>query len=167
MKEILGNNLEQLFNNVFSGNRTYKGSKYEVWELSNEAFDTICDMSDEKFEELAGEDAWWRSADGSNQDVPDSKYVINGEEIIAWDGYRRCEYYDDCCEDCEERIDGECEASDEDIECCCGPRIYNTLSEYFCEEIGASQPKNVCALAVDLAEYNGLTMGELFTKYEG
>ena len=145
MKEILGNNLEQLFNNVVNGNRTYKGDKYEVWELSNEAFDAICDMSDEKFEELAGEDAWWRSSDGSNQGIPDTTVHINGHEILAWAG----EPWED-------------EEDDEEFE------IYaSKLTDYLCNELGASQPRNVCALAVDLAKYNGITMGELFTKYEG
>lgn len=167
MKEILGNNLEQFFNSEINGKRTYKGNRYEVWEVSNEVFNTMCDMSEEKFVELASEDAWWRSTEGSNQGVPNNKYIINGEEIIAWDGYRRCDYYIDYCMDCEDRIEGMCKASNEDIESCCGERRYNTLSDYFCDEIGASQPKNVCALAVDLAKYNGITMGELFTKYEG
>lgn len=167
MKEILGNNLEQFFNNGIIGHRTYNGDEYEVWEVSNEVFDAICDMSEERFVELAGEDAWWRNANGSNQGVPNNRYIINGKEIIAWDGYVRCEYYNDYCVDCEERIDGVCEASDEDVESCWGERKYDTLSDYLCDEIGASQPKNVCALAVDLAKYNGITMGELFAKYEG
>ena len=167
MKEILGNNLEQFFNTEINGECTYKGADYEVWEVSDKVFNSICNMSEEKFEELAGEDAWWRGAEGSNQGVPDSKYIINGAEIIAWDGYPRCEYYNDYCKDCEDRMDGACEASDEDIESCCGKRKYNTLSNYLCDEMGASQPRNVCALAVDLAKYNNMTMGELFAKYEG
>lgn len=36
---------------------------------------------------------------------------------------------------------------------------YESLLDYFCN--------NVYALAVDLAKCNHLTMGELFTKYEG
>ena len=39
MKEILGNNLQQFFDTGISGKRTYKGDMYEVWEVSNEAFD--------------------------------------------------------------------------------------------------------------------------------
>ena len=167
MKEILGNNLEQFFNNAINGKRTYKGNIYEVWEVSDEIFNTMCDMSEEKFVELAGEEAWWRSAKGNNQGTPSNKYIINGKEIVAWDGYSRCEYYNDYCKDCEDRIDEMCEASDEDIESCCGERKYNTLSSYLCDEMGASMPRNVCALATDLAKYNNMTMGELFTKYEG
>jgi len=46
-------------------------------------------------------------------------------------------------------------------------REYNNLLEYFCDEIGASMEKHICALAVDLAMINGITMGELFRKYQG
>ncbi len=145
MKEILGNNLEQFFNKEINGKRTYKGSEYEVWEVSNEVFDIMCDMTDETFEELAGEDAWWRSAEGSNLGVPDTKVYINGHEMLGWAG----EPWDD-------------EDEDDDFEICT-----SSLTDYMCDVIGASQPRNVCALAVDLAKYNGITMGELFTKYEG
>lgn len=62
MKEILGNNLEQFFNNNVSANRTYKGNEYEVWEVTNATFDIMCNMTEEEFVRLAGEDAWWRSA---------------------------------------------------------------------------------------------------------
>lgn len=145
MKEILGNNLEQLFNSETNGNRTYKGDRYEVWEITNEMFDIMCDMSEELFIELAGENAWWRSADGSVLSVPDTKVYINGHEMLGWAG----EPWED-------------EDEDEEFE------IYaSNLSNYLCDVIGASQPRNVCALAVDLAKYNNMTMGELFTKYEG
>lgn len=145
MKEILGNNLEQFFNSETNGNRTYKGDRYEVWEITNEMFDIMCDMSEELFIELAGENAWWRSADGSVLSVPDTKVYINGHEMLGWAG----EPWED-------------EDEDEEFE------IYaSNLSNYLCDVIGASQPRNVCALAVDLAKYNNMTMGELFTKYEG
>ena len=104
----------------------------------------MCDMSEEKFEELAGEDAWWRSAEGSILDAPDAKIYVNGNEMLGWTRG----IWDD--EDNEES------------------EIYeSSLSDYLCNVLGASQPNNVCALAVDLAKYNGITMGELFTKYEG
>jgi hypothetical protein len=46
-------------------------------------------------------------------------------------------------------------------------RKYPTLLCYFCDEIGASTEKNVCAIAVDLAALNNMTMAELFQKYQG
>lgn len=149
MKEILGNNLEQFFNKEINGNRTYKGSEYEVWEVSDEAFDVMCHMSEDKFEELAGENAWWRYAKGSNLGVPDTKVYINGHEIWTW-----ADDWEDDWEDDEE--------DDDEFEIYTG-----CLTDYLCDVIGASQPRNVCALAVDLARYNNMTMGELFTKYEG
>jgi hypothetical protein len=44
---------------------------------------------------------------------------------------------------------------------------YDNLTTYMCDELGASQPRNVCALAVDLARANGMTMAKLFETYEG
>lgn len=48
-----------------------------------------------------------------------------------------------------------------------GKTKYSSLSEYLLKEFWASSEKNVCALAVDLAKHNNMTLGELFTKYEG
>lgn len=153
MKEILGNHLMNFFVEMKMQNanynkdlmRTYKGDRYEVYSVSDELFDVMCDMTEERFEELAGEYAWWRSAEGSNLGTPDTKVYINGHELLGWAG----EPWDD-------------EDEDDEFE------IYaSSLSDYLCDVIGASQPKNVCALAVDLARYNNMTMGELFTKCEG
>lgn len=44
---------------------------------------------------------------------------------------------------------------------------YDNLLDYLLEEIGCSQPKNICALATDLAKFNGLKLSELFIKYQG
>ena len=44
-------------------------------------------------------------------------------------------------------------------------KIYSNLSEYLCECVGVSLPKNVCACAMDLAKYNNMSMAELFEKY--
>ena len=167
MKEILGHNLKHFFNNINKGICTYEGDRYEVWEISNVLFKYMCDMSEEKFVELAGEEAWWRNAVGSNQGVPNKKFIINGEEIIAWDGCNRTEFYNDYCTVCEDKKSKMCKSLDEDIDSCFGKREYQTLSDYLCDEIGASQPRNICALTIDLANYNNVTLGELFTKYEG
>ena len=146
MIEILGNNLSQLFNNItLNGVCTYKGKRYEVWEVSDEVFNVMCDMSEDKFVELAGKDAWWRHSDGSNLGTPDSKVYVNGCEMFGWAG----ETWDD-------------EDENDEFE------VYaSNLSNYLCDVIGASQPRNVCAVAVDLAKYNNMKLSELFRKYEG
>ena len=148
MIEILGENLEQFFANVdeygIESRLTYKGDMYEVWEVDDDLFEEICDMSDEKFEELAGEDGWWRNSDGSNLGTPDTKVYINGKELLGWGGVPWID-----------------EDEDDEYE------LYAySLTEYISDVIGASLPKNVCAVAVDLAKYNYMTMGELFAKYE-
>lgn len=144
MKEILGKNLKKFFDAVDSecnnADITYASDRYEVWKVSDELFGKICNMSEEEFLELAGEDAWWRQSYGSNLGYPDAEFEINGKYLTGWDS----SIYSS-------RIG----------------QKYENLSEYLCECIGVSQPRNVCACAVDLAKYNDMTMGELFEKYEG
>ena len=147
MKEILGGNLKRFFDTVDNkyndADITYAGNTYEVWEVSDELFKQMCDMSEEEFVELAGDDAWWRSSEGSIFLAPYEENIVNGHKLISWSkGYF-------------------------DFEESRRSRKYQSLSEYLCECIGASLPRNVCALSVDLAKYNNMTMGELFRKYEG
>ena len=146
MKEILGDNLKRFFDAVDSkctdADITYAGNRYEVWEVSDELFDKMCDMSEEEFVELAGEDAWFRQSEGSIFGSPDTMVYINGQEMLGW-----TKPWADEVEDWELHRE--------------------SLSDYLCNCVGASQPKNVCACATDLARYNGMSMGELFQKYEG
>ena len=143
MVEILGKNLKQFFdiidNPPNNAEITYAGDRYEVWEVSDELFVKICDMSEEEFVGIAGEDAWWRQSYGSNLGYPDAEFEVNGKNLTGWDS----PIYDG-------KIGNK----------------YENLSDYLCNCIGVSQPRNVCACAVDLAKYNDITMGELFEKYE-
>jgi hypothetical protein len=171
MKEIIGSiELENAFKDLnIESKRTYLSSDYDdndfqgVWEISDEDFEKICGFEDipwyhyddEESEEKYNNNpkywkeswGWWRHAEGSNMGLVDRKYNINHHYIYAWDGYSRFK---------EENFKG-----------CFKPRKYDDLLQYFCNELGASTEKNVCALATDLAEYNNMTMGELFTKYQG
>ena len=136
--EVLAYDLEWLFYRTgLQGKRTYTGKDYEVWEVSEPVFRYMCSMSEEEFQAVCP-NGWWRSAEGSIMGTPTIKYVINGHEIDAWDGYKRF-----------------------------GSRKYDSLTQYFCDELGASTERNVCALAVHLAKSNDMTLAELFEKYEG
>lgn len=91
MKEILGNNLEQFFfvldyPKEYGAICTYKSNRYEVWLMDDEIFDMISDMSEEKFAKFAGEDAWWRSSNGSSKkeyyiDTINFIYISNKKDI--------------------------------------------------------------------------------------
>lgn len=151
MKEILGYNLEKFFRRieypcdggVFE--RTYKGTDYEVWAMTDNIFDIICDYSEDEFVELAGKDAWWRSSTGSVLGKPTARAIVNEKRLICWDDdyYLPDEYEEEPCKE------------------------YKSLTEYLCDGIGASLPKNVVACAMDLAKYNNMSLGDLFTEYEG
>lgn len=150
MIEILGKNLKKFFDIVDNppndAEITYAGNRYEVWEVSDKLFENMCSMTEEEFINIAGEDAWWRQSDGSSLGYPDDTTIINGRELICWSKERVYPSYDYASKEMKE---------------------YNDLSEYLCDCIGASQPRNVCACAMDLAKYNDMSMGELFEKYEG
>ena len=143
MKEILGKNLKQFFDTIDNppndAEITYAGDRYEVWEVSDDLFIKMCNMSEEEFVEMAGEDVWWRSSIGSVLGAPYTEFNVNGYDLVAWDST----IY--------ESKKG---------------NKYESLSDYLCNCIGASLPRNVCACAMDLAKYNDMTMGELFEKYE-
>jgi hypothetical protein len=147
MVEILGGNLKKFMDlmdkNYKNADITYAGDKYEVWEVSDDLFKKMCDMSEEEFIEIAGEDAWWRSAKGSVMGIPDMKIHIKGYELLGWDKFWEHDESDNVSE-----------------------YDFRSLTSYLCDVCGASQPKNICALAMDLAKYNNMTMGELFSKYE-
>lgn len=144
MKEILGKNLKKFFDAVDSecknADITYAGDRYEVWKVSDELFQKICDMSEEEFVELAGEDTWWRQSHGSNLGYPNAEFEVNGKYLNGWDS---------------------------PIYSSKIGQKYDDLSDYLCNCVGVSQPRNVCACAMDLSKYNDMTMGELFEKYEG
>jgi len=147
MKEILGGELDQTFIDLnINAKKTYQAKDNttdfeQVWELLDEDYEKICNIEEDDWKDNWG---WWRGAIGSNMGSVYRRYNINGYYIYAWDGVYRenhKDYYQD--------------------------RKYQNLLQYFCDEIGASTEKNVCALAVDLAEQNNITMGELFNKYQG
>lgn len=154
MKEILGGDLDLAFKELnINAIKTYEGNTHlddvtQIWEVQNEDFEKLCNMSEDDWKYEWG---WWRSAEGSNVCNPLSTFIINKEKITAWDDDNRLEAD---------------KAEDEDDKYLFD-REYSNLLEYFCDEIGASQPRNVCALAVDLANINNIKLSELFKKYQG
>lgn len=139
MKEILAVNLQSLFDNTsLVGVKTYSGDIYEVWQVSDDTYESMCDITDEEFEKLCPE-SMWRSATGSIFGYPTDHLIVNNKKLRCWDRKEKPYRH----------------------------QKYQSLLEYLCENVGASQPRNVCACAVDLAKCNNMTMGELFAKYEG
>jgi hypothetical protein len=164
--EILGGNgLYKAFRELdIKATRTYRGSEkphYEVWELSKDDFKKLEYALDWK-----DEWGWWRYAKGSNMGTPFEFFTVNGKELMAWGGPHR----DDLRNDWADETDDEKAAyhySFKEYEETQYPYVYDKLSTYMCEELGASMERNVCALAVDLARANGLTVAQLFKIYEG
>lgn len=144
MREILGQNLVYFFIKVDPDCKIsdikFTNFTYEVWEVSDELFETMCDMNEEEFEKLAGDEAWWCSSEGTIFGVPNCTFEVKGRTLIGWDS----PIY-------ESKIGHE----------------YKCLTDYLCNCIGVSAERNVCAIATELAKHNNITMAELFARYEG
>jgi hypothetical protein len=155
-------------NNVDGEMRVYEVSEEEfnilcyddeLWRFKHDSY--VVSEYEKRKEEIDNypNDTWtnsaWRSAESSNMTNEMSRFNINHHYILAWDGDSRLEAL--------EEVNGNPNHPDY----CYQDRKYDNLLEYFCDEIGVGQPRNVCALAVHLAEENNMTMGELFSKYQG
>lgn len=81
MKEILAQNLQSLFDNAsLTGVKTYGGKIYEVWQVPDDTYESMCNMSDEEFEKLCPE-GMWRSANGSNMGYPHDHLIVNKKKL--------------------------------------------------------------------------------------
>lgn len=180
-KEIYGANLGDFFINlkkeygiVYAKCKYSKYQKHygcvEVWEISKGTYDFINSMDEKEFKKYAKVDnSFWVYFDGSILGEPTKFYTINGVNILAWDGEHRKEFYfNNCSKECSDMINGSCRGVDigtnSEIDGCYHQREYDDLFEYFEVEIRTSDPKNICALAKDLAYYNNMSMSELFNE---
>ena len=175
MKTIIGENLRGIFKKLgLDARLTYSGkievwSNFEVWEITDEVLEKLSDISDKEWDALCQDisvNSWWRYSEGSNMGKVNSIFTINGQRIVAWRNKYKvadvfAEYFELDEEEKKEYTDAE------DYVNTWLARGYKGLMEYFAEELGASNSKNVCALATDLAEHNGMSVGELFAIYGG
>ena len=162
--EILaGGGIQNAFKALgINAKKTYKMSHepyYEIWEIDKKDMKAL-----EETSEWSNEWGFFRYAKGSNLGTACSLFTVNGKELIAWDGSRREDLYDDW--EVEEEKE-QYHYSFKEYEESMMPRQYDTLLEYMCNEIGASLESNIIALAVDLGRANGKTVAQLFETYEG
>lgn len=150
MREILGYNLKNFFDNIDPYSKdvdiTYANDRFEVWNVSDDLYNVMCDMTEEEFVHLAGDESWWRSSSGcvlANRTVGD--FTIHNHSMIGW---RNKPWQDDFADNK-------------------NPKEYENLTDYLCNHIGVSTESNICSCAVDLARYNHMTMAELFKNFEG
>lgn len=144
MKELLGGEgLSKAFESLgIDAECTYidkdsvHGFDFEIWEVSDPDFDKLANIPDNEWKEDWG---YWRYATGTSVDYePVRDFKICGETVKA-----RQNSYNSYKE-----------------------TSYPDLLTYFSDEWGVGQPRNVCALAVDMANLNSMTMGELFNKLQ-
>lgn len=178
MKEILGSNLIKIFkdNNRYNAKCTYENfteqyGKFEVWEMDDKCFENFIIDSDIILASEWNEYVWYCYSDGLNLKMPDKKYTINGVDIMAWDGEQRDRFYSLKCNHCSDMMIGYCRGLDDDISYCFHKRNYNNLFSYLETELKTeigdhTMHINIYNYAVDLAKYNQMTLGTLFTRLQ-
>lgn len=146
MKEILGSRLvDNFFSKIDKKYQcdylsTYQGTMYNVYVVSDRLFDYMNNISEEEFDDITeNDDSWWRYATGSIFGDATKEIYIHDTKIFVWESPIGHSTH----------------------------REYKDLLTYLCNCLGVSTPKNVCACAVDLAKYNNMSLGELFTTYQG
>lgn len=171
MTEIIGENMGVVFEDLdtpyvqrYSGNIGY-WPNFGVYEITDESFNKIDGISDEDWNKNYS-DSWWRWAQGSNMGLPDWEFIINGQKIDAWRNKYRLQEYINEYYDLDDEEQKEYDSEIDYVDTWMGHE-YKDLLEYFCEELGASTESNVCALTIDLAKYNEISLATLFRIYGG
>ena len=125
--------------------QTYKmknNQEYGVCEVTEKEFNILIKDAKDETDEDSWNECGWRWTEGSNQGSPNATVKVKGKDLLAWSRY------DDLDE--------------EDYE-----QEYEDILDYLCNGVGASQSRNVCALLIDLANFNYKKLSELLHEYLG
>lgn len=143
----------------------YYGEEYEIWEISKETLTMISEIDNKEWKDDWG---FWRYAEGSNlADKPTRQFIINNKRVLAWYNQDKLDkYLDSFLEPAYINEFSNEDAAREELireywkdEC-----MYSDFYQYCSEEWGVSTERNVCAISVELARLNNMTMGELLNK---
>lgn len=139
MKEILGGNLDFTFKDLeINALKTFDNNEYyQIWQLEDTDYKKLVNINDEDWDN--DKYGWWRYSEGSNMGKIQTRFSINHHWLYAWKNNNSNT---------------------------CRKNKYNNIIEYINYELDISMEKNICALAVDIAKYNNLTLSELFNKYQ-
>lgn len=167
MKEIIGGHMAKVFaDKHIEAELTFNGEfgwwdVCEVWRLSDEDYQIL-----EKDEDFNYPDAWWRWSGGSVLGATREVVVVNGKSMRAWKNEDKIQDLKDEWRDLDAEERAEYGTVNDYIRCWTDYEFKN-LAEYLIAEFGISTTKNVCAVAVDLAKANKMSLGELFATYGG
>lgn len=153
-----------------------KDKDYCVWELSNEDYKKLDSYYDEYdyFEEGLNpniwdkEWGWWRWCSGSNiNEDPVHDFIVKGNKVkLHYYTFNLLDFIKDSLEDFKEENGNPSkelkekltyEATQEFF-----AREYKDFLDYCISQYGASTEKNVCAISVESAKLNNVTMAEFW-----
>ncbi len=137
--------------------KKHDDGKYQVWLVGEVSFDRLCGIPDDEWKDDWG---WWRYCTGCNLvGGMTHEFTVNQKPMLGF--VNEGKYYD-FVEYQEDKTAKDWERGEEEY----FQTVYKSLTEYLCEQFGASTEKNICAISVDLAKMNHMTMAELFDAYQ-
>ena len=145
---------------------------YEVWEIDDENYEKLNAVTAQQWNEtddrVRDESnfelgiGWWRYSEGANiRSFPIMRFLINGHPITAFfnddnmqSWLRHAELFDE-----ERWSDEKLQAAKKSYVDC--HTQYPDLLSYSIGEFGASNEKNFCSIAVEVANLNNMKMSQL------
>lgn len=154
--EILGDELEEFFEEKGYGTLKYKGPDFEVWELSETEYDKLCQTTDDEWNNCHW--GWWRYGHSIYEGTSLYRYRVNGEIMLGYIDYDKLALLNsDLLEDNEfEEFDTSYFTN----------REYKDFREWACEVMGHSTETNIACLATSLAKENGVTLAGFMEIYQ-
>ena len=156
----------------------YSKGKYEIWEISDEDFNELDSYIDkyDYFEEgqnpkvWKDEWGWWRWSDGSNIQSNDTTYMeINNKKVLMYfNPYCYDNYIEDGLNELsirkgilsnEEKSQAIKELIQRFFDSKCN---YNNFLEYCIDQYHVSTEKNICAISVECAKLNKMSLAEFW-----
>lgn len=115
---------------------THPEEKWQIWEVEDSMYGYMCEQSEEDFAIQAGDNAFWRSAEGTVLGKPTVTAEIHDSKLLVWElyGYE----YD---------------------------YKFNSLLDYL-YHLGITKEVNLIAAFKDLAKYNKLPIQDLLDYFE-
>lgn len=161
-KEILDFAKEEGFKTIrmtFEDKSATDREAFNVFEVSEEEFEKMCNYEDDYDIHIDGEDhpawkdswGWWRHTDGCslvNHGTPTTTGKINHNRLIMWYDENNLYYREDDGYGNEWLIKND---------------SYYDIFDYCLEMWGASTEKNVTAIAIGLAKLNNMSLANLFS----
>lgn len=151
MKQILGGKLYEAFKALgIKAECKHKGSKFEVWEISDYDYRKLIEVPDEDWKESYG---WWRYGRCIEEKSKLYPFKVNGKEMLG--------YLDDSLVEGVNKLMAIENASDFILSA-----EYKSFTEWLSAVWELGNEKNTACFAISLSKENKMTLAEFIKTFQ-